>query len=87
MFIRSQDKKGLVDAKRIVIMEDKKIINLVKYGSSDYEDYDSLGIYSTKERAIEVLDEIQEFMVTKEQLRFTNDNDFAYFTVCDMPKE
>lgn len=70
MWIRSQDKLFLVEAKRILILSPnayRKKFEIVNYVSeiSDAElgtfaDYDSLGEYESKKRAIEVLDDIQE---------------------------
>lgn len=70
MWIRSQDKLFLVEAKRILILSPnayRKKFEIVNYVSeiSDAElgtfaDYDSLGEYGSKKRAIEVLDEIQK---------------------------
>jgi hypothetical protein len=56
MWIRSQDKTDLIDAKRISV-SGKRIINAVLD-----DDYDILGEYETKERAIKVLDKIQHQM-------------------------
>ena len=54
MWIRSQDKKTLVKADKLIIGYDKdeKVYEI-------HNVYDSLGIYKSKERALEVLDEIQ----------------------------
>ena len=54
MWIRSQDKKTLVKADKLIIGYDKdeKVYEI-------HNVYDSLGTYKSKERAIEVLDEIQ----------------------------
>ena len=54
MWIRSQDKKTLVKADKLIIGYDKdeKVYEI-------HNVYDSLGIYKSKERDIEVLDEIQ----------------------------
>ncbi len=67
MLIRSQDKMILVDAKRITInsvlyasKERYQIINLNSCVDNEIKDQDFLGEYATEERALEVLDEIQE---------------------------
>lgn len=54
MWIRSQDKKTLVKADKLIIGYDKneKVYEI-------HNVYDSLGTYKSKERALEVLDEIQ----------------------------
>lgn len=54
MWIRSQDKEDLVDTKRIIVIG-KKITSDVT------DDYLLFGEYESKERAIEVLDEIEKF--------------------------
>ncbi len=61
MWIRSQDRTVLVDSKRIIVAE-HKVLNYAGY--SQNEDLDILGKYATKERAIEVLDIIQDLMIT-----------------------
>lgn len=61
MWIRSQDKKTLVKVDKLIIGYDKdeKVYEI-------HNVYDSLGIYKSKERAIEVLDEIQNKIVAFE---------------------
>ena len=61
MWIRSQDKKTLVKADKLIIGYDKneKVYEI-------HNVYDSLGIYKSKERALEVLDEIQEKIINFE---------------------
>lgn len=59
MWVRSQDKKGLVYSNRIYVdfrHGKYRIINQVAYQECD--DYDVLGEYETEERAIEVLNDI-----------------------------
>jgi hypothetical protein len=58
MWIRSKDKTVLVETKRI-IANGKCIVNQVLC-QSEADDYDILGEYATKERALEVLDQIQQ---------------------------
>lgn len=55
MWIKSQDGKILVDAKEIFIEE---VYGKMIFCSTDSEDY-LLGQYSTHEKALKVLDEIQ----------------------------
>ena len=54
IWVRSQDKKTLVKADKLIIGYDKneKVYEI-------HNVYDSLGTYKSKEKAIEVLDEIQ----------------------------
>lgn len=66
LWIRSQDKKNLVKIRQISLnyQNNKQIIaNYIPdlYPNSG-EYYELLGVYKSKERAIEVLDEIQNFM-------------------------
>jgi hypothetical protein len=58
LWIRSQDKEVLMKTNvlKCVEYDDKYIIN--GYGTYECDNYD-LGIYNSKERALEVLDEIQ----------------------------
>lgn len=76
LWIRSQDKNTLINAKRIdyyyyngehtIFSDDLKII---------------LGIYKTEERSLEILDEIQNHLVN------INDSRDSYFYVYEMPKD
>ena len=90
MWVRSQDKKTLVKVDKLIIAydTDEKIYEI-------HNVYDSLGTYNTKERAIEVLDEIQkkindikkDFLMACMREKGVYDviawNDFVY----KMPKE
>lgn len=77
MWIRSQDRMNLVEAKRLIAYEKQgkfRIVNQVLH-MGDVDDYDILGEYESEERAIEVLNEIQneisncvEFAHTTESL-------------------
>lgn len=58
MRIRSQDKANLVNAKRLEIVIVQGSFHRIV--CPDYEDYVDLGIYSFKEKALKVLDMIQE---------------------------
>ena len=68
MWIRSQDKKTLVKADKLIIGYDKdeKVYEI-------HNVYDSLGIYKSKERALEVLDEIQERISPKFNYKGNNE--------------
>ena len=58
LWIRSQDKTTLIKAIKICFernIDDEPTI----YGYEKYDNYERLGVYKTKERALEVLDEIQ----------------------------
>ncbi|MFL0251383.1 hypothetical protein ACJDT4_13245 [Clostridium neuense] len=67
MWFRSQDKKSLVESKRLGIEEDIKnnkfaIINYISWNGTA-EDADVLGKYDTEERALRVLDTIQQKLI------------------------
>lgn len=60
LWIRPQTKIGLINAENICIRDDAK---LVKYGNDlNLGNYAILGEYKSKERALEVLDEIESFI-------------------------
>lgn len=66
LWVRSQDKMNLVKVRQVgVNYQDSKQI-IANYAPELYENsgeyYELLGTYETKERALEVLDEIQNFM-------------------------
>ena len=64
--MRSQDKMNLVKIRQISLdyQNNKQIIAnyIPDFYPNSGEYYELLGTYKTKERAIEVLDEIQEYM-------------------------
>ena len=64
LWIRSQDKKSLIKVNKVCFernIDDEPTI----YGYENYENYERLGIYKTKERALEVLDEIEKILIPK----------------------
>lgn len=69
MWVRSQDKKTLVKVDKLIIAydTDEKIYEI-------HNVYDSLGVYKSKERALEVLDEIQAYLENN------------YLSINDMPQ-
>jgi len=75
LWIRSQDKIRLIKTENLIIGGTYK--NEIKEESDVFSM--SLGTYKTKERALEVLDEIQRHLV------ITNDDNIFY--VYQMPKE
>lgn len=83
LWIRSQDKEKLVKVNDIAIE-----MNMI-YGYFDKNtEYEHLGSYATKERALEVLDEIQyllnnNFCYSKELDQYITYNNAIY----EMPKE
>lgn len=62
MWIRSQNRMQLQDVNRFVIEQFEIGIYIVGNGCT-------LGIYSTKEKALKVLDEIQTSIMTEHQYR------------------
>ena len=90
LWIRIQDKDAL------------RKINTGLYLREDLSDYaegnvwfivssgDKLGEYKTKERALEVLDEIQNFMLCNREYGYTSNgyiNELAKCYIYEMPKE
>ena len=70
LWVRSQDKMNLVKVRQVCVnyQNNKQII--ANYIPELYENsggyYELLGTYKTKERAIEILDEIQKLLKTAE---------------------
>lgn len=62
LWIRSQDKTILVKAKNIII--DKNDFSLYQQVNENIQIV--FGMYKTKERALEILDEIQRIIMEKE---------------------
>ena len=61
LWIRSQDKMSLIKVNKVCFernIDDEPTI----YGYENYENYERLGIYKTKERALEVLDDIHNVL-------------------------
>ena len=77
LWIRSQDKMKLCNAKVLSLDNDQTGI----FCNSCEDSYVFVGKYKTKERALEVLDEIQCHLVN------INDSRDSYFYVYEMPKE
>lgn len=83
LWVRSQDKMNLVKINQVNInyQDNKQII--ANYVPELYENsacyYELLGIYETKERALEVLDEIQNYIL------LPNTDNSAY--VYNMPED
>ena len=82
LWIRSQDKMNLVQIKQISINYQNNKQVIANYIPEMYENageyYELLGTYETKERALEVLEEIQDILI-----------DYAKISrvVYQMPKE
>ena len=69
LWIRSQDKMNLVKIRQISLNYQNNKQVIANYEPEQYENsscfYELLGTYKTKERAIEVLDEIQNILKPK----------------------
>ena len=72
LWIRSQDKEVLLNIKGIQyqnckLVENETVEANILIGLYNYYDNEILGEYETKERALEVLDEIQQNIETQEE--------------------
>lgn len=81
LWIRSQDRERLmkVNGFDYVDFNDEYVIN--GFGTNECDNYD-LGIYNSKERTLEVLDEIQNLI--KE---YYDSIDYRIIPIYEMPKE
>ena len=77
MWVRSQDKKTLVKVDKLIIAydTDEKIYEI-------HNVYDSLGVYKSKERALEVLDEIERLISS-----LSSKQSYIYYPIYQMPNE
>ena len=64
LWIRSQDKTRLIKINSLEYVEYQGVHSINGYYTNESDNYD-LGVYSTKERALEVLDEIQNILSGK----------------------
>lgn len=64
MWIRSQNKKDLINCKNLGIR--KRLNEYVVVSISECGDFYPLGSYSSEEKALDVLDEIQELIADKQ---------------------
>lgn len=85
LWIRSQNKKALIKVNELFIVKYYKDYMITDY-PIDYPNDNvngglNLGVYKTQERALEVLDEIQEYIQHD-----CIDRDFVA-TIYEMPKE
>ena len=60
LWVRSQDREDLIKVDRLAVNDNRIEANFKLFYSGC--DYLVLGIYETNERALEVLDEIQEYL-------------------------
>lgn len=89
LWIRSQDGEKIICCNDIAIATDNeyKIYKIVGYFDKNTE-YEDLGFYLTKERALEVLDEIDKYKNKLEKAHFLGmeESEFVSSTF-QMPKE
>lgn len=87
LWIRSQDRDILMKVDNLLIDDEKNHIYTHNYVNNMKMSY-TLGRYKTKERALEVLDEIQKTIETHILGQVTTEWDAWYkSTVYEMPKE
>ena len=77
LWIRGQNKEVLTKTERIIIEEAENKFVIIHFDNKD--NWIKLGVYDTKERALEVLDEIQRHLVV------INDKNDNLFYVYEMP--
>ena len=102
LWIRAQDRTRIIKSKDIAIIPiiynygTKREMDSYKIVELNHQDRDCecLGVYKRKERALEVLDEIQDLFITKEPFKteFTKDgltmmNKQPSSVVYEMPEE
>ena len=58
LWVRSQDKETLLETNTIALKKFEEVHGIINY--VDINNWFGLGLYKTKERALEVLDEIQK---------------------------
>ena len=67
LWVRSQDKTILSKAHNLIVRENQNENNEINYAIVDIY---TMGIYKTKERALEVLDEIQNILNLKDMYKY-----------------
>lgn len=99
LWIRSQDKMNLVKVNQVNVNyqnNNQIIANYIPdFVETQGEYYEALGTYATKERALEVLNDIQNkvcgnagmLLATNSGIKPTNIAGFSYCGVYEMPKE
>lgn len=73
LWIRSQDKEKLVKCNDIAMKQVVYCYSLVGYFDKNTE-YETLGTYTTKKRALEVLDEIQNILKPIIKIKYEYDD-------------
>lgn len=90
LWIRSQNKELLMQVKYLHInayAEKDKDVRIYSYGNDDFSYL--LGTYKTKERALEVLDEIQDIIISTSIIPLENNDAITCGSakVYEMPEE
>ena len=85
LWIRSQDKKYLVNVKELSYNEKNKEHSILTYIRDSYR---VIGTYKTKERALEVLDEIQKMLQPQTIINYESKLEFhPEYTVQNVVKK
>lgn len=95
LWIRSQDKASLVKINNVIGLKYNDNKTIIANYQPDFTDkydgyYEILGTYKSKERALEVLDEIQRLITDLQYLSYGIENDkFCSYrpNVYEMPEE
>ena len=82
MWIRSRDRSRLINTKDIYLLDNGIQIMCVVGGNKTL-----IGSYKTNERALEVLDEIQETIIRTDSVITVSGDALEQNTVYNMPKE
>lgn len=90
LWIRSQDRETLLKTEIVMIEEQNENEFWIYLGHENYDPYRVLGVYKTKERALNVLDDIQDELISSS---YFPGNPKEEFLVCgsarvyEMPEE
>ena len=89
LWIRSQDRERLIKAENLYISKNNKNEEDLEYKISNYyqEIFATIGVYKSKERALEILDEIQDKMRDRYILQGSSVYPTPNVVVYEMPKE
>ncbi len=90
LWIRSQDKEKLIKADKLYVEFNGDVDPMLKPYRIVVDKFIGLGIYKSKERALEVLDEINNFMLCNKEVKYSGVVSINELTNCylyEMPKE
>ncbi len=89
LWIRSQDKLKLLKANNITIkFETEEVLMSTYHTILIYNDDEVIGTYETQQRALEVLDEIQNYIIELDKaIIYSQTSTEDYSNVYEMPKE